>query len=63
MKPVRCPSCYHFVLRDPSVVDNSVTCPNSECEHEFCWICLKNLNGNADNNHFDNLNYMECMGK
>lgn len=37
-KPVKCGSCKKFVKRDPSVVDNFVTCPN--CKYNFCWICL-----------------------
>ena len=40
-KPQQCPKCKCFVLRDSSVVDNKVQCPNQSCKAYFCWLCLE----------------------
>ena len=64
MKPIKCPGCSSLIVRDPSVVDNNVVCPNGRCEKEFCWICLNETRREEEDiNHFDDRNYLECSGR
>ena len=64
-RPVRCPKCHCLVIRDPSIVDNLVDCPNESCNSKFCWICLdKVYESNTEIlHHFGELNYAQCPGR
>jgi len=62
-RPIRCPQCHHMVVRDTTVVDNRVVCPNNHCKQSFCWICR----GKAEENdficdHFSWGNLTKCNG-
>ena len=61
MRPAQCPSCRMWVLRDPSVVNNRVTCPC--CQTQFCWLCLLKAPDKEDSrDHFSPLNMFGCTG-
>ena len=61
-KPVQCPSCSRFVMRDPSVVNNKVLCPYEDCMKKFCWICLNKAKEKEACDHFSSLNMFRCYG-
>jgi hypothetical protein len=64
-KPVRCPKCTEWVLRDLGVVNNKVVCPYESCEAVFCWICLTKARESDEccSDHFDNRNMLRCYGR
>ena len=58
-RPQQCPKCDSYVLRDSSVVDNKVKCPNLSCQISFCWLCLE-IAREKPIDHFDELNFFQC---
>jgi hypothetical protein len=42
----KCPRCNFYIEKNQGC--NHMTCPNKECNYEFCWICM----GSYSNNHY-----------
>lgn len=62
-RPVRCPECHKWVLRDQSVVNNSVVCPYENCQKSFCWICLTEARESETYcDHYSSVNVLKCYG-
>jgi len=51
----RCPKCGFYIQKNDGC--NHMTCANSECKYEFCWICLKQYTPN----HFRDIT-SSCYG-
>lgn len=44
----KCPQCSFFIEKNLGC--NHMSCPNKECNYQFCWICMKKY----QNGHYNN---------